>query len=851
MMKMTVSFLFLFTFFVSQAQPPASLSSSEILLRLKKLNVLGSVLYIAAHPDDENTRLLAYLANEKLYRTGYLSITRGDGGQNLIGDEQGAELGLIRTQELLAARRIDGAEQFFTRAYDFGFSKSTEEALEKWNKELILGDVVWVIRKFQPDVIITRFPEDSRAGHGHHSASAVLAHEAFIAAANPQRFPEQLKKGVRPWQAKRIVWNTFNFGGNNTQSDDQFKMDVGGYNALLGKGYGEIAAESRSQHKSQGFGVAARRGTSWEYFLPIAGEAPVKELMDGVETGWERTAGFGVLDRLQPGEKISRIINDFSYDHPEMSVPDLVSLYKNLMAAGGLSPYWQTQKLKELSELIRACSGLYFEATAGVPYVAAGDSLRININVLNRGGLRISGMVVRPFDYQLPAPLPANQLISHTQTIFVPVNMEISQPYWLEKGLNEGHFIVNDQLLIGLPESSPAYEMTISVNINNQVFHLSTPVRYKYTDPVRGEVYQPLPVVPALSLNESPQFVFTRLNKQPASAIKLNVTSLSASLQKAKTQYYQYEYNGKELVKNRVLTDTALSLHKNDAISYVLKTSDILKQTKEKSLRFFADLNAPYKERYQSYTIRKIEYAHIPAITYFYLNKVKIIEDEIITAGKKVGYITGAGDRVPEALQEMGYEVVFLNQKDIVAGNLNGFDAIVIGVRGYNVNEWLNSVYDNLMDYVKKGGNLVVQYNTSNFIGTLHARIGPYPFEISRGRVTDENAAVHFLQPADPVLNWPNKISSKDFEGWIQERGIYFAGAPDKAYKNILGMKDPGEDEQQGSLIVGRYGEGRFIYTGLVFFRQLPAGIGGAYRLFANLVANPNLQKTNGTAKKE
>ena len=226
MKQLLISFLFLSAFLVPHAQPAVSLNSSEILLRLKKLNVLGSVLYIAAHPDDENTRLLAYLANEKLYRTGYLSLTRGDGGQNLIGDEQGIELGLIRTQELLAARRIDGAEQFFSRAYDFGFSKRTEEALEKWNKELILSDVVWVIRKFQPDVIITRFPEDSRAGHGHHSASAVLAHEAFVAAADPGRFPDQLKKGVEPWQAKRILWNTFNFGSANTQSEDQFKINV-------------------------------------------------------------------------------------------------------------------------------------------------------------------------------------------------------------------------------------------------------------------------------------------------------------------------------------------------------------------------------------------------------------------------------------------------------------------------------------------------------------------------------------------------------------------------------------------------------------------------------------------------
>ncbi len=851
-MKQTmVSFLFLISCFISQAQPPASLNSSEILLRLKKLNVLGSVLYIAAHPDDENTRLLAYLANEKLYRTGYLSITRGDGGQNLIGDEQGTELGLIRTQELLSARRIDGAEQFFTRAYDFGFSKSTEEALEKWNKELILGDVVWVIRKFQPDVIITRFPEDSRAGHGHHSASAVLAHEAFIAAADPQQFPEQLKRGVQPWQAKRIVWNTYNFGGNNTQRGDQFKMDVGGYNALLGKGYGEIAAESRSQHKSQGFGVAAQRGSEWEYFAAVAGDAPKEDLMDGVETTWSRTASFGILDRMQLQERIERLINGFSYEHPEKSVPGLVSLYKNLAVTDGLSPYWQTQKLKELQELVRSCSGLYFEATTSMPYVAAGDSLRININVINRGGLPLSARVVQPFDYQLPASMPAKQLVSYTQTIFVPVNMPVSQPYWLEKGLNEGHFIVDDQSLIGLPESSAAYEMTLSVDINNQVFHFSTPVRYKYTDPVRGEVYQPLPVVPVLSLNESPQFVFTGLNKQPVSSIKLNVTSLASSLQKAKAQYYQYEYKGTELVKNSVLTDSALSLHKNDAISYVLKTNEILKKTGERDLRFFADIQAPYKERYQSYTIRKIEYNHIPAITYFYLNKVKVIEDEIITAGKKVGYITGAGDRVPEALQEMGYEVTYLTHKDILAGNLNDFDAIVMGVRAYNVNDWLNNVHEELMNYVKKGGNLVVQYNTRSYFGPLNAKIGPYPFEISRGRVTDETAAVHFLQPADPVLNWPNKITSKDFDGWIQERGIYFAEEPDKAYKSILGMKDPGEEEQKGSLIVSRYGEGRFIYTGLVFFRQLPAGIGGAYRLFANLVSNPNLQKTNGTAKKK
>src|SRR3954454_7323931 len=260
------AFCFFYFAFSSNAQTPPTYSSADIYLQIKKLNVLGSVLYVAAHPDDENTRLLAYFAKEKLYRTGYLSLTRGDGGQNLIGNEQGIELGLIRTQELLSARRIDGAEQFFSRAFDFGFSKSTEEALKIWNKEKILSDVVWVIRKFQPDVIITRFPGDERAGHGHHQASEILAKEAFIAAADSTKFPEQFKYGLRPWQAKRILWNTFNFGGNNTTSENQFKMDVGVYNSLLGKSYGEIASESRSQHKSQAFCIARQRGLTFEYF---------------------------------------------------------------------------------------------------------------------------------------------------------------------------------------------------------------------------------------------------------------------------------------------------------------------------------------------------------------------------------------------------------------------------------------------------------------------------------------------------------------------------------------------------------------------------------------------------------
>jgi LmbE family N-acetylglucosaminyl deacetylase len=274
-----------------QAQLPVANSSTDIYMQLQKLQVLGSVLYIAAHPDDENNGFLPFLAKEKLYRTGYLSLTRGDGGQNLIGSEQGIELGLIRTQELLAARRQDGAEQFFSRAFEFGFSKNAAEALRIWDKEKILSDVVWVIRRYQPDVIIARFPPDARAGHGHHAASAILANEAYIAAADPNKFPEQLKYGVTVWQAKRILWNTFNFGGANTTSNDQFKLDVGGYNPLLGKSYGEIGGEARSMHKSQGEGRPRRRGASYEFFITTGGDTPRTSLMDGIDISWSRIKG--------------------------------------------------------------------------------------------------------------------------------------------------------------------------------------------------------------------------------------------------------------------------------------------------------------------------------------------------------------------------------------------------------------------------------------------------------------------------------------------------------------------------------------------------------------------------------
>ena len=807
-------------FFITNlvAQTPRSYSSADILQQLKKLEVFGSVLYIAAHPDDENTRLLAYLANERRFRTGYLSLTRGDGGQNLIGDEQGIELGLIRTQELLAARRIDGAEQFFTRAYDFGYSKSPEETLQKWGHDKILSDVVWVIRKFKPDVIINRFPTTGEGGHGHHTASAMLAAEAFDAAADATRFPEQLTNGVTVWQAKRLLWNTFNFGGTNTQRDDQLKIDVGMYNPILGKSYGEMAAESRSQHKSQGFGVPAQRGESFEYFATIKGEKPVNDLMEGVDVNGKEGWASQIKGRT------AEIIRQADISNPSTLTNMLVGFYQALQQLP--ASYWRDQKLKELAKLVEASSGIFMEAyVSNSPYAIIGDSLKINVTVNNRMGLNLGGAAASfAGNNVVISGLDKNKSNNRTISMQVPSNFSPSQPYWLQEEMSPGSFNISNQLLIGQPETATAL-VDFTVDINAVSFQFQKPLQYKYTDPVKGELYRPVVFVPAISLKSVPKTILVKDNSTTEYGLIAKAFA-DVDLSNAKDISVSKEL---DLKNSKVGT---VKLNRGDE-KIILQNS--FKGTAGSTVQLNLDDEGV---RYNKEII-EIKYDHIPAIEYFKTATTRIVKLDIKTAGKKVGFIAGAGDKVPEALQQMGYEVTFLTEKDIEKTNLKGLDAIVTGVRAHNTNAWLSNVYDVLMNYVSDGGVLLVQYNTNNSIGPVKAKISPYPFTITRNRVTDETAAVRFLLPNHPVLNYPNKISSKDFEGWIQERSIYNAESVDANYERILAMKDPGEGEQDGSLIVTNYGKGRFVYTGLVFFRELPAGVAGAYRLFANLIATP------------
>lgn len=823
-MKKVYGFLLSATLSVSLfAQAPQSWTSADIYLAIRKLNVLGSVLYVAAHPDDENTGLITYLSKDKLYRTGYLSMTRGDGGQNLIGDEQGIDLGLIRTQELLAARRIDGGEQFFTRAFDFGFSKNPEETFTKWDKEKILSDVVWVIRKFQPDIIITRFPTTGEGGHGHHTASAILANEAFAAAADPTRFVDQLKY-VQPWQVKRVLWNTFNFGGTNTQSDNQYKLDVGGYNPLLGKSYGEIAAESRSQHKSQGFGVPAGRGESIQFFTATKGDQPKNDLMEGVDITWKKVNGGEAIEK-----RVNDISSSFDFLHPENSVKGLVQLYKALNAMP--ASYWRNKKLDETKQLIEQCSGLWIDVFTTEQFAVQTDSIRFNFQFNNRLGVNatIKGFVVDGFDSLMGQPLTKNRNINFAKTVFVPSSKPITQPYWLETKMEPGYFNVSDQTKIGIPDIQPSYVLTVKINIEGEDLDFSRAVKYKFTDPVRGEIYWPLVVVPPVLITPSEDLKIVMNGNDKANGtvsvkgLKRNftgkmvafsesdmkpMTNFSFSTEKvrvnSKGQSLGFDYNGNEIKKtSNVLfgiTDTSgNNLIKSDKV--------------------------------------EIKHDHIPAINYFHDADVALKVVNVETYGKKIGYIVGAGDKVPEALEQMGYEVNRLNQKEISKNPLDKFDAIIVGVRAYNTLDWLGAYYDKLMKYVENGGNLIVQYNTSNFISNVRSKIGPYDFTISRNRVTDENATVTFLKPEHPALNFPNKISQDDFKGWIQERSIYDAIDTTGKFEKIFAMNDPGEKPDDGSLLIAKYGRGFFTYTGLVFFRELPAGVPGAYRLLANLIA--------------
>ncbi len=795
---------------IVKAQHP-QWNAAEIKLNLEKLNVLGSVLYFAAHPDDENTRLIAWLAQEKKYRTGYLSLTRGDGGQNLIGTEQGIELGLIRTQELLAARKIDKGEQFFSSAYDFGFSKTPEETFEFWDKQRVLSEAVWVIRKFRPDVIITRFPPDPRGGHGHHQASAILAHEAFKAAADPTQFPEQLQF-VSPWQTKRLLWNTANFGGQNNTREDQLKIDIGDYNSLLGASYGEIAAQSRSSHKSQGFGSAGQRGSSIEYFDYVDGSPAEKTLLDGVDTSWKRIQNSTKVQSL-----IDHINQTYQVDKPELVIPELIQLHKALEQI--TDDYWRKEKKREVEQLILACGGIWFESIAKNPSYALGDQMKVDHSIIVRRP-NVTVELIQMNGHDMHETLKTNRLQKDSVLIYAN---STTQPYWLTEAHSKGKFNVSDFNLTGYPENPNAPQLSFGLRINGENMTFNQPIQYKYTDPVRGEIYNPIVILPQLSAKSSSPLALT----QNAAAVKINLTFHKNGLEQTGT------FNILSNVPHGWEVSPAsfdLSFDKGGSTA----TKEITIKPLDRSNSSIDTLSFQLAKKEHLKEIKAIDYPHIPNIVYFPDVAIKMSNISLINNVKTVAYIHGAGDLIPESLAAIGIKVDVLSSEQALKADLNAYDAVILGVRIFNVNREIAQLQNRLLSYVDMGGTVLEQYNVNN--GLISKQFGPFPFSIGRNRVTDEMAKVHF-DKNDPIFNYPNKISDADFEHWVQERGLYFAEDIDKRYRTPITIQDAGEPLHNGSLLIAQYGKGKFVYTSLSFFRQLPAGIPGAYRLFVNLLS--------------
>lgn len=813
----------------ANAQAPRSYTSSEILLQLKKLSTVGSVLYIAAHPDDENTRLLAYLANEKCLRTGYLSLTRGDGGQNLIGPEQGIELGIIRTQELLAARRMDGAEQFFTRAYDFGYSKSADETFAKWNHDSVLADVVWTIRRFRPEIIITRFSTDGSGGHGQHTASAILAVEAFDAAADPKRFPEQLQY-VKVWQARRLFYNSAaRFFNPNADLSQLLKTDVGGYNALLGKSYGEIASESRSNHKSQGFGSARQRGQFFEYFKPIKGDTTnIKSIFDGIDFSWNRVKDFEILD-----QQIAALTKNYQIQNPQNSLEEFLKIYQKLQTLPGINYF---HEVLLANQILLNLSGISVDATCNTFQITKGSKQKLNISLVNRSNIPVNINSIQIEGVLKNSLLPFDTLINQTLENNISKSFEFqsvtgnfasySQPHHLLKSINHDLFTVDDLLFRNSPEINLDNSVIIQATVAGTKVNILKTIQYRWVDPEKGELYRPLVYTPPVMLNlQQKSIVFSdNKSKQVHVTVKAgrdSITSCSVVLNSISTWKIEPPVIVISFIKKgdeKVITFNITPLAKSQ--NEIVKASAKIEGDNE------------------NYTngIKEIKYDYIPVQTWFPETEAKLVKVDVKRKLNTIAYIEGAGDEIPSSLEQIGYQVIKISDEQLQNGDLSVYQAIVVGVRAFNTNEKLQQYKQRVFDYVKNGGNLVVQYNTNSFAGPLKEQISPVNFKLSRERVTIEETPVTFALPDHPVLNIPNKITAKDFEGWVQERGIYFAGDMDSSFQCPLLMNDPSEKPNKGSLIIAKYGKGNYIYTGLAFFRQLPAGVPGAYRLFVNLL---------------
>ena len=801
-------------------QEPQYRSAADLWLGLQRLRTVGTVLYVAAHPDDENTRLITWLTHQQHCRTAYHSLTRGDGGQNLIGKEIETQLGIIRTQELMAARRIDRGEQYFSRAYDFGFSKTPDETFRIWNREEVLEEMVLLIRSLRPDLIITRFSTEASGTHGHHPASTLLALEAWEAAADPKRFPDQLKT-LKTWRAKRVVWNTSPFffrekGG--FKAEGYLTVDVGSYITPYGESVPEISARSRSQHKSQGFGSVGERGEFQEYFQHLAGQQAQKGLFEGIDLSWSRLPDGVALQRLAEG-----LIAEFNPAAPENIVPKLVQFYKRLETLEDAE--WKRYKQAEVRALIAGCLGLYVHAVTARSLYAPGDSIAVNCEVIQRRGkgaiFRRVALPELKADSSGSTPLRLNVRALWNPKLILPA-LPASQPFWLGQPQRTGMFVVENKSQLCLPENPPALRCRVELNIEGENMAWDLPVEQRVGDPVRGEVRMPVAVgYPVYLSLPAPVRVFPQAQDE---TVALRVTAgqggASANVRLRLPQGWSATPRDHRIPLRRADWDTL--------VYFQVKPPA---QADRQTLVAEAQIGDKVYDRGRVL----LAHEHINDQYVFPLAQLTVIRADLQSRVPRIGYLDGAGDQVADCLEQAGIQVERLNPQSLTLEQLLPFKAVMLGVRAYNTVKELATLQPLLNEYVQRGGNLIVQYTTNR--GLVTENLAPYKLKIGRDRVTDETARMNFLDSNHPALMRPNPIGPADFEGWVQERGLYFASEWAREFTPVLGCNDPGEAELKGGLLVARFGQGHYVYTGLAFFRQLPSGVPGAYKLLFNLLS--------------
>ncbi|MEK9613202.1 MAG: PIG-L family deacetylase [Flavobacteriaceae bacterium] len=796
-------------------------NGAEIYKQLLKLNTLSSVLYVAAHPDDENTRLISLFSNHYNARTAYLSMTRGDGGQNLIGTELRESLGLIRTQELLEARKLDGGEQFFTTANDFGYSKHPDETLAFWDREAILSQIVYRIRWFQPDLIIHRFNHQTPGTtHGHHTSSAILSEEAFHLANDPNAFPEQLNR-VELWQPKRQFYNTSWWAYGSREKFEQadksnmIRLESNPMDPIMGRSNEEVASKSRSQHKSQGFGSSPGLGSQEEYIELING-SPLKnnDPFHGIETGWKRVKGGSEIQIL-----MEEILTDFSLEKPYLSVPKLLTVYQKIKSLE--NKHWRTLKSQEVRKIIKNCLGLRLQFNTSEPTGVANTSLDTRYRAVNPSPLSVSIVKIEgeaPFSQT--KVLKQNRLWQQKQNMILP--QSTTTPYWLlEKG-NIGNYRVQNEELKGLPETNNPIVAEFTLRIEGINVPFSVPLTYRTTDRVDGEVIENFQLVPKITtqLNES----VILFDNETAKPVRVQVQSNSNQSKGVVELIAPQEW------KINPPSHPFSIDQKGASQEFIFEVTP----PKGNSTALFTSKVTQGEESYDM-KLEVIEYPHISKQYLVAPNESKAVKVDLKTKVNHIAYLKGAGDKVAESLRNIGIQVTEFNIEDLRLEKITPFPTLVVGIRAFNVHQSLSFKNKILWEYVALGGTVIVQYNTSR--GLNSSLVGPYPLRFSRDRVTDELAKVTVLDPKHPLMNNPNKITPTDFDGWVQERGLYFASNWDSNYIPLLSMNDKGESPKSGSLLVSDYGKGKFIFTGLSFFRELPAGVPGAYRLFVNLIS--------------